>query len=102
VTQEKSPVVYILASRKYGTLYVGVSSDLCSRVSLHRQKLVPGFTSKHDVSRLMYVEHHDDMDAAIRRETQIKGWRRQWKIELIEKNNPQWLDLYAERCGRAD
>jgi putative endonuclease len=100
--QQKSPAVYMLASGRHGTLYVGVTSDLCSRVSLHKQRLIAGFTSRYGVDRLVYVEFHEDMVAAIGREKQIKGWKRAWKIELIEANNPQWLDRYAELCGRFD
>ncbi len=98
----KSPAIYILASRMYGTLYVGVTSDLCSRVSLHKQKLLPGFTAKFGVNRLVYFELHDSMESAIKREKQLKEWKRSWKIQLIETPNPQWLDLYAETCGRFD
>jgi putative endonuclease len=100
--QEKSPVVYILASKRYGTLYIGVTSDLCSRVSLHKQKLIPGFTKTYGVDRLVYFEFHDSMEAAIKREKQLKEWRRAWKVQLIEASNPQWLDLFAELCGRFD
>jgi putative endonuclease len=99
---EKVPAVYILASGPFGTLYIGVTSDLCSRISLHKQKLLRGFTKKYGVDKLVYFELHDSMEAAIKRETQLKGWKRSWKIQLIEQANPQWLDLYAETCGRFD
>ena len=89
-----SGFVYILASRKYGTLYVGVTSDLPGRVFQHRTDMVAGFTKRYGVHRLVYYEPHDDMVAAIHREKQIKRWRRNWKIELIEKENPDWDDLY--------
>jgi putative endonuclease len=98
--EEKVPAVYILASKIYGTLYIGVTSDLCSRISAHKEKLIPDFTKKYNVDRLVYVEFHNSMDEAIAREKQLKEWKRDWKIQLIEKDNPQWIDLYAELCGR--
>ena len=82
---EKDPCVYILASKKYGTLYIGVTSDLCSRVREHKEKLVPGFTKSYGVDKLVYVERCGSMELAIKREKQLKEWRRAWKIELIEK-----------------
>jgi putative endonuclease len=88
--------VYIMASRRNGTLYVGVSSDLVQRVWQHKSKSVPGFTTKYGVDRLVYFEAHGDAARAIRREKQIKKWRRAWKIELIEQDNPHWQDLYDE------
>jgi putative endonuclease len=100
--REKVPAVYILASGPFGTLYIGITSDLCSRIALHKQKLLPGFTAKYGVDKLVYFEFHDSMEAAIKRETLLKGWKRSWKIQLIEKANPQWLDLYAQTCGRFD
>ena len=99
---EKEPAVYILASRPFGTLYIGVTSDLCGRVALHKQKLIAGFTSKYGVDKLVYYERHPTMEAAIRREKQLKEWRRAWKIQLIETDNPRWLDLYAALCGRLE
>ena len=90
----KEPCVYLLASRREGTLYVGVSSDLIKRVAEHRSELRLGFTSEYGVHRLVWFEPHDRMESAIRREKTIKGWKRAWKIELIEKTNPDWLDLY--------
>jgi putative endonuclease len=97
---EKDPCVYILASKKYGTLYIGVTSDLCSRVRQHKEKLVPGFTKTYGVDKLVYVDRPGSMELAIKREKQLKEWRRAWKTELIEKHNPQWLDLFTELCGR--
>ena len=88
--------VYLLASKPYGTLYVGVTSDLLRRISEHKNKLVPGFTNKYGVDRLVWYEVHEDREAAIRREKQIKEWKRDWKIELIEHENPHWLDLYRD------
>lgn len=88
--------VYLLASRKQGTLYLGVTRDLVRRVYQHREKLTPGFTSRYDVRRLVWFEVYDDPVNAIEREKEIKKWRRAWKIALIEKDNPDWKDLYPE------
>ena len=91
---EKLPCVYILASKRNGTLYVGVTSDLVKRVYEHKNDLADGFTKKYQVHMLVYFEVHDDIVRAITREKQIKKWNRSWKIELIEMANPQWRDLY--------
>jgi len=93
---EKQPAVYIMASKRNGTLYVGVTSNLINRVWQHKNNVVPGFTQKYGVHTLVYYEIHATMEAAILREKQIKKWRRQWKINLIEDKNPQWLDLWNE------
>ena len=85
--------VYILASKKNGTLYIGVTSDLIKRVYEHRIHLVEGFTKKHKVHLLVYFEQFEDIMLAIKREKQMKAWRRDWKLELIEENNPRWEDL---------
>ena len=85
--------VYILASKKNGTLYIGVTNDLEVRVLQHKQKTNEGFTSKYDVGLLVYFETFQYINDAIKREKQLKKWNRQWKINLIEQNNPQWLDL---------
>lgn len=95
----KSPCVYILASGRNGTLYIGVTSDVVSRVSLHKQDLIDGFSKRYGVHRLVYLEHHHTMDEAIRREKQLKRWRRAWKVALIEQTNPGWNDLYGEISG---
>jgi putative endonuclease len=95
----KQPCVYILASRRNGTLYIGVISDFVGRISEHRQDLIDGFTKRYKVHILVYIEFHDTMDAAIARETQLKWWRRAWKLALIERNNPDWRDLYPELSG---
>ena len=87
--------VYILANRRYGVLYVGVTNDLERRVYEHKQKLVPGFTTKYNINRLVYFETTKDVDVAISREKQIKGWLRSRKIALIESVNPTWDDLSA-------
>ena len=81
------------ASRKQGTLYIGVTSDIVKRLSEHRQELTPGFTTEYNVKRLMWLERHDEIVHAIRREKQIKKWNRDWKIRLIETDNPNWDDL---------
>ncbi len=86
--------VYMLASRKRGTLYIGVTNDLARRVSEHRGGTASGFTRKYRVHRLVYAETFDEIEDAIRREKAMKEWQRAWKIQLIEKDNPEWLDLY--------
>ena len=92
----KQPCVYILASRWNGTLYVGVTSDLVKRVWEHKHDVVPGFTSRYRIHDLVWYEQHATMESAIAREKAIKEWKRGWKVELIEKNNPKWLDLYPD------
>ena len=87
--------VYLLASRKHGTLYVGITNDLIRRVYQHRTKATPGFTSRYSVVRLVWFETYDDPTSAITREKEIKKWRRDWKIALIEEDNPDWTDLYG-------
>ncbi len=88
--------VYLLASRKQGTLYLGVTRDLIRRTYQHKEKLLEGFTSRYDIRRLVWFEAYDDPTNAIEREKEIKKWRRDWKIALIEKDNPEWKDLYPE------
>ncbi|MBL8503406.1 MAG: GIY-YIG nuclease family protein [Rhodocyclaceae bacterium] len=93
--RERSPCVYMmLARKKNGTLYIGVTSDLMKRVWEHKNDLVEGFTKEYGVHRLVYFEMLEDMESAIQREKQLKKWNRDWKIELIEKDNPEWTDLY--------
>jgi putative endonuclease len=92
----KHPVVYIVASKKNGTLYVGVTSDLVKRIWQHKNHVVTGFTDEFEVNQLVYFEQFDDMTNAITREKVLKKWNRAWKIRLIEKTNPNWLDLYNE------
>ena len=99
--RERNPCVYVLASQRNGTLYVGVTSDLAQRVSLHKQDLIEGFAKKYRVHLLVYYETHSMMDAAIRREKQIKEWRRLWKIRLIESMNPEWIDLFDRAPARS-
>lgn len=86
--------VYILASQKNGTLYIGLTNDLDRRVAEHKSKLFPGFTKKYNVVRLVYFETFTEIEEAIDREKQLKKWKRQWKIELIEKQNPSWQDFF--------
>ena len=93
--------VYVLASKTKGTLYVGVTSDLIRRAHEHKNDLVRGFTQKYQVHKLVYYETHDDVYEAIRREKQLKRWKRQWKINLIEAGNPEWRDLYRDFAPEA-
>jgi putative endonuclease len=90
----KPPAVYLLASKRNGTLYIGVTSDLITRTWEHKHDSVEGFTKRYRVHRLVYDEWHEDMESAIRREKQMKQWNRDWKLELIEKQNPDWRDLW--------
>lgn len=98
MTRNKAPCVYLLGSRRNGTLYIGVTSDLMSRVHQHRTGAIPGFTKDYGVRLLVCFERHDTMEQAIIREKRIKKWNRAWKLELIESNNPDWRDL-AEDLG---
>lgn len=93
---EKQPTVYLLASKRNGTLYAGVTSDLVKRVWEHKNNVVEGFTKKYNVHILVWYEVHETMESAIRREKAIKEWKRNWKIELIESVNATWKDLYTE------
>ena len=95
---DKQPAVYILASGKHGTLYIGVTLDLVGRVHQHREGLIKGFTSRYGVSRLVHYELLGDMITAIEREKQLKKWRRDWKANLIEASNPDW-DGLADGLG---
>jgi putative endonuclease len=88
--------VYILASKRNGTLYTGVTNDIFDRVYTHKQKLVDGFTKKHNVCQLVYMEEFNDINEAIHREKCIKKWNREWKLRLIEEHNPDWRDLYED------
>ena len=90
----KTYYIYIMASKRNGTLYIGVTNDLLRRVWQHRNDVHEGFTKKYGVHRLVWYEATTDIEGAIRREKQMKKWRRQWKINLIEKENPDWDDLY--------
>jgi putative endonuclease len=92
----KNYYVYILASKKLGTLYIDVTSDLVKRVYEHKKNLVEGFTQKYNIHDLIYFETTQSIESAIAREKQLKKWNRKWKLELIEKHNPEWKDLYEE------
>ncbi|MGO9146999.1 MAG: GIY-YIG nuclease family protein [Desulfomonilia bacterium] len=95
----KQSYVYILSTKRNGTLYVGVTSDLIKRIYEHKQDLINGFTKRYQVHMLVYYEVHNDISEAIIREKQIKKWNRQWKLRLIEEMNPDWRDLYQEITG---
>ena len=92
----RTPYVYILASKPKGTLYIGVTSNLVQRVWQHKNDFVEGFTKRYRVHRLVWHEVHDSMESAISREKALKKWKRLWKIGLIERSNPKWVDLYDE------
>jgi len=95
---EKQFYVYILASKRNGTLYIGVTSALAQRTWQHKNSVVPGFTEKYNVVNLVYYEVHGQAESAINREKQLKKWNRAWKLRLIEEKNPEWRDLYDEVC----
>ena len=92
----KQPCVYLLSSRRNGTLYLGVTSELVKRVWQHKENLAEGFTKRYQVHHLVWYEPHDRMESAIQREKTIKKWKRSWKVALIEKENPEWRDLYED------
>ena len=106
--QERNPCVYLLASGRYGAIYIGVTSDLLARLWQHRNGTTPGFTTRYKVYRLVHFEMFGDMEQAIVREKRLKNWHRQWKINLINAENPEWRDLavglglppLAPRVGR--
>ena len=95
----KIPCVYIAASQRNGVLYIGVASDLAGRMAEHDQGLIPGFTLRHGTKLLVYYEFHAGMEEAIRREKQLKEWRRAWKVRLIESINPEWSNLWDGPTG---
>ena len=88
--------VYILANKPLGTLYIGSTSDLVGRIWQHKHKEIPGFTSEHNIDKLVYYEWHDSLKEMVLRERQLKEWHRNWKIRLIVQHNPNWCDLYAD------
>ncbi len=96
----RSFYVYLLANRIGGTLYIGVTNDLVRRVYEHKSNAAESFTKHHGVNRLVYFEYFDDIEQAIHREKRLKKWPRAWKISLIEKDNPNWIDLYPEIAPR--
>ncbi len=93
---DKVYYVYMLASKRNGTLYVGVTNDLARRIYEHREGVIDGFTTTHNVKRLVWFEATSSIESAIQREKNLKHWVRQWKIDLIEQDNPEWRDLYDE------
>ena len=93
---KKQPAVYILANKRNGTLYTGVTADLHKRIWEHKNNLVEGFTKRYNIHQLVWYELHDSMESAIIREKRFKNWKRIWKLELIKKDNPQWHDLYPQ------
>jgi putative endonuclease len=96
--EEINPTVYLLASKRNGTLYIGVTGDLCNRIAQHKDGIIPGFTRNYGIKTLVWFQHFDNMGEAIEREKQLKEWKRAWKLELIEKSNPDWHDLFSETC----
>ena len=103
---EKQFWIYMITNKPEGVLYIGVTSELVQRIWQHKERCVPGFTSRYNLDRLVYFEEHAEAEAAIRREKRLKFWRREWKLDLVRKFNPDWQDLYpvitGERsCGQA-
>ena len=94
--EEKLSYIYIMASGKNGTLYIGITSNLVDRVNKHKHGLYDGFTKKYNIKNLVYYEVFGDIQEAFTREKQLKKWKRDWKVKLIEKNNPSWKDLFDE------
>ena len=94
----KQYYVYVLASKRNGTIYIGITSNLIQRVWQHKEKFIVGFTKKYNVNKLVYFEADDDVEQAILREKRLKNWRRKWKVDLIEESNPDWKDLYNDLC----
>jgi putative endonuclease len=98
---EKQPATYMMTSKRNGTLYIGVTSDLIARIWQHRNQEVPGFTHRYGVTQLAWYELHGTMEAAITQEKQLKKWNRAWKVRLIEGSNPYWNDLWFEITGQS-
>jgi putative endonuclease len=97
--KKKNFYVYILSSKRNGTLYTGITSDRIKRVYKHKNNLIDGFTKKYSVHHLVWYEIHESAESVITREKQIKKWKRAWKLKLIEQNNPEWIDLYESICS---
>ena len=95
----KNYYVYILSSKRNGTLYIGVTSDIVNRVYEHKNGMVEGFTKKYNIHDLVWYEMHEAAESAIYREKQLKKWKRAWKLKLIEEGNPNWIDLYEKICS---
>ncbi|GGO50585.1 putative endonuclease [Roseovarius pacificus] len=98
----KDMYVYIVTNKRHGTLYIGVTNDLVRRVWEHRTHAISGFTDRYNLTRLIWYEHHVEPAAAIRREKALKRWSRDWKIELVEQANPDWVDFWQEISGQPD
>lgn len=98
MVRERQTCVYVLANRRNATLYIGATSNLPGRIWQHKQNLIEGFTKRYGAHDLVWFELHDSMESAIGREKALKAWKRAWKIELIERSNPYWRDLYLEIC----
>ncbi len=98
---EKKYYVYILTTRKNTSLYIGVTSNLSNRIYEHKEGLVEGYTKKYSVNKFIYAEEYDDVNEAIHREKCLKRWKRDWKVELIDKSNPEWVDLFEENNNPA-
>ena len=96
---EKKAYVYFLSNKKNGTIYIGATTNLISRIHAHKNKAVEGFASKYDLRLLVYYEVYEDLDSAFKREMHLKNWNRAWKIKLIGGFNPEWKDLYASILG---
>jgi len=94
----KTYYIYMLSSKRNGTLYIGVTSNIVKRVYEHKHGMVEGFTKKYSIHNLVWYEIHESAESAINREKQIKKWKRAWKLKLIEKENPNWIDLYEKIC----
>jgi len=99
---DKECYVYIIASKRNGTLYIGITSNLIKRVWEHKNKVAEGFTEKYDIDKLVYYEQYQNTEHAIRREKRLKKYNRQWKLDLIEKFNPNWKDLFDDISGLSD
>ncbi|HTD29692.1 MAG TPA: GIY-YIG nuclease family protein [Xanthomonadaceae bacterium] len=92
----KQPAVYILATKLHGTMYIGATSELIQRTWQHKEHFIDGFTKRYGITRLVWFEMHETMEGAITREKQLKKWKRDWKIHLVEETNPRWDDLYEQ------
>jgi len=99
---ESTYFVYILASKKKGTLYIGITNNILRRVLEHKDKIIKGFTEKYNIDKLVYFEKYGDVNFAIRREKMLKEWHREWKIRLIEENNKEWKDLFYDLISNED
>lgn len=99
---ERTYYVYILASKKKGTLYIGITNNILRRVLEHKEKILKGFTAEHNIDKLVYFEKYDNVNFAIKREKNLKEWHRKWKIRLIEESNKEWKDLFYDLISKED